>query len=114
MPTFTAPKLYHDGEKILPKGFWAFDPDLISFIHANSTPTEFMLMLYLIGNSGSGNWVCSDLMEKTGIKDRGNLSKAKTKLKAKGWITYKGQEEIRVKLNNIYFQMNATSAAPSD
>lgn len=60
-------------------------------------------MLYLMGNSPE-KWRCTekDVLKRTGISDQSSLSKAKKKLKERGWIDYKEGEYIVVLFDNIY------------
>lgn len=110
--TFIAPTLVLDGSKRLQdaKTRWVYNPEILSYIIKNSTKNQLSLMLYYLGNADG--WVCSDLGEKTGIIDRGNLSRTRKELEKKEWITYSPtQKTVTVHLDKIFQKITLTKIA---
>ena len=67
-------------------------------------------MLYYLGNSDG--WVCSDLGARTGITDKGNLSRTRKELENKGWITYSPTDKtITVHLDTLFQKTTSAKIA---
>lgn len=101
---FLAPSIVLEGSKHLQeaKTRWVYNPDILSYIIKNSTKNQLALMLYYLGNSDG--WVCSDLGARTGITDKGNLSRARKELENKGWITYSPTQKPLPFILTLFFK----------
>lgn len=109
---FLAPSIVLEGSKHLQeaKTRWVYNPDILSYIIKNSTKNQLTLMLYYLGNSDG--WICSDLGTRTGITDKGNLSRTRKELENKGWITYSPTDKtITVHLDTLFQKTTSAKIA---